>query len=176
MRCGSPGWSRSCTRSATDSGQHARYLAGDDALRAADLRAALTDPSIAGIIFATGGSGAQRTLAALDWDEPGRAWRRRCWPAYSDVTAILEAFAARLGWASLHGPMVSSSGDTAHYSFGSLLRALMRPDEAVLTQLPGSVAAGRRRRPRDDPGRQPDAAVLVGGHRHLAGPRAAASC
>ena len=51
-------------RTATDSGSMRSYLAGDDALRAADLRAALTDPSIAGIIFATGGSGAQRTLAA----------------------------------------------------------------------------------------------------------------
>jgi muramoyltetrapeptide carboxypeptidase LdcA involved in peptidoglycan recycling len=45
------------------------YLAGDDAARAADLRAALTDPGIAGIVFARGGYGAQRTLEAMDWAE-----------------------------------------------------------------------------------------------------------
>jgi muramoyltetrapeptide carboxypeptidase len=126
-------------QSATDHGSMRSYLAGDDKLRAGDLCAALTDPAIAGIIFATGGYGAQRTLAALDWD--GLAGLPpKVLAGYSDVTAILEAFAARLGWASLHGPMVSSSGDTAHYSFGSLLRALMRPDQAVVTQYPDAVA------------------------------------
>ena len=125
-------------RTATDAGSMRSYLAGDDSLRAGDLLGALTDPSIAGIIFATGGYGAQRTLAALDWarlrDVPPKILA-----GYSDVTAILEAFAARLGWASLHSPMVTSSGDTAHYSFGSLLRALMRPEEAMITAFPGAV-------------------------------------
>lgn len=116
--------------SATDSGSMRTYLAGDDKLRAGDLRGALTDPSIAGVIFATGGYGAQRTLGALDWDGLDRL-RPKVLAGYSDVTAILEAFAARLGWASLHSPMVTSSGDAAHYSFGSLLRALMRPEHAM---------------------------------------------
>jgi muramoyltetrapeptide carboxypeptidase len=124
--------------SAEDSGSMRRYLAGDDKLRACDLRAALTDPSIAGIIFACGGYGAQRTLAAMDWD--GLAGLPpKVLAGYSDVTAILEAAAARLGWASLHSPMVTSSGDTAHYSFGSLLRALMRPDEAMTIAYPDAV-------------------------------------
>jgi len=124
--------------SATDGGSMRTYLAGDDKLRAGDLRGALTDPSIAGVIFATGGYGAQRTLDALDWD--GLAGLRpKVLAGYSDVTAILEAFAARLGWASLHGPMVTSSGDTAHYSFGSLLRALMRPEQAMTTHYAAAV-------------------------------------
>jgi len=59
--------------SARDQGSMRRYLAGDDRMRAADLRAALTDPGIAGIVFATGGSGAQRTLEAMDWDGTGCA-------------------------------------------------------------------------------------------------------
>jgi muramoyltetrapeptide carboxypeptidase len=42
------------------------YLAGDDAMRAGDLRAALTDPGIAGILFARGGYGTQRTQMNLD--------------------------------------------------------------------------------------------------------------
>jgi muramoyltetrapeptide carboxypeptidase LdcA involved in peptidoglycan recycling len=42
--------------SAHDPGTMRPYLAGDDAMRAGDLRAALTDPGIAGIVFARGGS------------------------------------------------------------------------------------------------------------------------
>ncbi len=123
---------------ATDSGGMRHYLAGDDQLRAGDLRSALTDPAIAGIIFATGGSGAQRTLAALDWD--GLAGLPpKVLAGYSDVTAILEAVAARLGWASLHSPMVTSAGGTAHYSFGSLLRTLMRPAQATDIRYPDAV-------------------------------------
>ncbi len=124
--------------SATADGSTRSYLAGDDKLRAGDLCAALADPAIAGIIFATGGYGAQRALAALDWDSLA-GLPPKVLAGYSDVTAILEAFAARLGWASLHGPMVTSSGDTAHYSFGSLLRALMQPERALITHYPEGV-------------------------------------
>jgi muramoyltetrapeptide carboxypeptidase len=124
--------------SATDGGSVRSYLAGDDKLRASDLCAALADPDIAGIIFATGGYGAQRTLAMVDWDSL-RDLPPKVLAGYSDVTAILEAVAVRLGWASLHSPMVTSSGDTAHYSFGSLLRALMRPEQAMTTQYPHAV-------------------------------------
>ncbi len=123
---------------ATDPGSLRSYLAGDDKQRAADLTAALTDPDIAGIIFATGGYGAQRTLAALDWDRLA-GLPPRVLAGYSDVTAILEAAAARLGWASLHSPMVTSAGPAAHYSFGSLLRALLRPEQAMVTMFPAAV-------------------------------------
>lgn len=128
--------------SATDGGSVRSYLAGDDKLRASDLCAALADPDIAGIIFATGGYGAQRTLAAIDWDSL-HGLPPKVLAGYSDVTAILEAVAVRLGWASLHSPMVTSSGDTAHYSFGSLLRALMRPEQAMTTQYPHAVTLVR---------------------------------
>lgn len=124
--------------SAQDSGSMRPYLAGDDKLRAGDLRAALTDPSIAGIIFARGGYGAQRTLEAMDWeglaDLPPKVLA-----GYSDLTAIQEAVAVRLGWASLHSPMVTSTGDTAHYSFESLLRTLMRPEQAMKIHYPDAV-------------------------------------
>jgi muramoyltetrapeptide carboxypeptidase len=124
--------------SATDEGSMRSYLAGDDKLRAGDLGAALTDPAIAGIIMATGGSGAQRTLAALDWDALAGV-PPKVVAGYSDVTAILEALAARLGWASVHGPMVAAAGSTAHYSLGSLLRVLMRPEQATATCYPDAV-------------------------------------
>jgi muramoyltetrapeptide carboxypeptidase len=124
--------------SALDAGSVRDYLAGDDKMRARDLSAALADPAIAGIVFATGGYGAQRTLAAMDWASlAGLA--PKVLAGYSDVTAILEAVAAKLGWASLHSPMVTSSGPAAHYSFASLLRALMRPEQAMVTHYPAAV-------------------------------------
>jgi muramoyltetrapeptide carboxypeptidase len=124
--------------SAHDGGTTRPYLAGDDAMRAGDLRAALTDPGIAGILFARGGSGAQRTLEAMDW--AGLAGMPpKVLAGYSDVTAVLEAVAVRLGWASLFGPMVAIREGAAHYSFGSLLRTLMRPEQATVIQYPAAV-------------------------------------
>jgi muramoyltetrapeptide carboxypeptidase len=134
-------------RSAADQGSMRRYLAGDDQLRAADLRAALTDPGIAGVIFATGGSGAQRTLEAMDWDGIA-GLPPKVLAGYSDVTAVLEAVARKLGWASLLSPMVVSSGAAIHYSFGSMLRALMHPERAtdirypMATRVVGGAARG----------------------------------
>lgn len=126
--------------SAGEPGTFREYLAGDDKTRAADLAAALTDPGIAGVVFAKGGYGAQRTLELLDWDgiaaaEPGP----RVLAGFSDVTAVLEAVAVKLGWSSLFGPMPSVPGPQAHYSFGSLLRVLMRPGDATEMRYPGAV-------------------------------------
>jgi muramoyltetrapeptide carboxypeptidase len=120
---------------AQDPGSLRPYLAGDDAMRTADFRAALTDPGIAGIIFATGGSGAQRTLETMDWDGLN-ALAPKVLAGYSDVTAVLEAAASRLGWASLLSPMVVSQGAGMHYSFGSMLRALMHPERATQISYP----------------------------------------
>jgi muramoyltetrapeptide carboxypeptidase len=125
-------------QSARDAGSFRSYLAGDDKLRASDLSAALADPSIAGIIFAVGGYGAQRTIASLDWGELARL-EPKVLVGYSDVTAILEAAAARLSWASVHGPVAASSGQATHYSFGSLLRVLMRPEQAMASHYPDAV-------------------------------------
>jgi muramoyltetrapeptide carboxypeptidase len=124
--------------SAQDGGSMRHYLAGDDMLRAGDLRAALTDPSIAGILFARGGYGAQRTLEAMTWD--GLAGLPpKVLAGYSDVTAILEAVAVRLGWACLHGPMVTSGGGAARHSLEFLLRMLMRPEQATEIHYPDAV-------------------------------------
>jgi muramoyltetrapeptide carboxypeptidase len=133
--------------SATAEGSMRRYLAGDDQMRAADLRSALTDPGIAGVIFANGGSGAQRTLEAMDWDGIA-GLPPKVLAGYSDVTAVLEAAACKLGWASLLSPMVVSAGAAIHYSFGSMLRALMHPERAtdirypMATRVVGGTARG----------------------------------
>jgi muramoyltetrapeptide carboxypeptidase len=119
--------------SALDPGSLRPYLAGDDKMRAGDLRAALLDPSIAAILFAKGGSGAQRTLEAMDWDGLSLV-APKVLAGYSDVTAVLEAVAVRLGWASLFGPVCALDEDA--YSLGSLLRALIRPADAQLMEFP----------------------------------------
>jgi muramoyltetrapeptide carboxypeptidase len=124
--------------SASDPGTMRPYLAGDDAMRAGDLRAALTDPGIAGILFARGGYGAQRTLEAMDWDGLD-GLPPKLLAGYSDVTAVLEAVAVRFGWASLFSPMAAIRDGAAHYSFGSLLRTLMRPDQATAIRYPQAV-------------------------------------
>jgi muramoyltetrapeptide carboxypeptidase len=132
--------------SAHDQGTMRSYLAGDDRMRTADLRAALTDPGIAGIVFAMGGYGAQRTLEAMDWD--GLAGLApKVLAGYSDVTAVLEAAAAKLGWASLMTPLLVSAGPAAHYSFGSMLRALIHPERATDIRYPmaSRVVGGRAR-------------------------------
>lgn len=133
--------------SAHASGTMRHYLAGDDAMRASDLRNALRDPDIAGVVFACGGYGAQRTIEAMDWSGLEHI-PPKVLAGYSDVTAVLEAVACRLGWASLLGSMVAEADEpAAHYSFGSLLRALQRPGDARETHYPRArtVTTGRAR-------------------------------
>ena len=130
--------------SALDTGSLRPYLAGDDELRVGDLTAALLDPDIAGIVFACGGSGAQRTMAAMDWSVL-QGVAPKVLAGYSDVTAVLEAVAVKLGWASLFSPMVVNTEHTGHYSFGSLVRCLMAPERATHLEFPDAVTvvAGR---------------------------------
>ncbi len=114
--------------SARADGSVRHFLAGTDRQRAGDLRAALLDDRIAGILLAGGGYGSQRALEVLDW-----AGLESVTPkvvvGYSDVTAVLEALAARLGWASLMGAMVAEQEFAESYSFSSLLRCLMFPEQ-----------------------------------------------
>ena len=125
--------------SAHDEGSFRHYLASDDGQRAADLCTALSDPGIAGVLFACGGYGAQRTIEAIDWDTL-TGLQPKILAGYSDVTAILEAVATRLGWSSLLSTMVATSGVRPHYSFGSMLRTLMRPEQAMNIRYPDALA------------------------------------
>jgi muramoyltetrapeptide carboxypeptidase len=80
------------------------YLAGSDAGRAADLQEAWCDPDIRAVICARGGYGATRLLGLLDWAVMGAA-RPKILLGSSDITALHQAFAVRLGVASCFGPM-----------------------------------------------------------------------
>lgn len=112
--------------SARATGTEYDYLAGDDVLRARDLTAALADPAYAAIFMACGGYGAQRTLELVDWSrvDPDRP---KAVIGYSDVTALLEAIAVKLGWGSFFGPLVAT--DSFHlgrgdYAFDTLMAML----------------------------------------------------
>ncbi|MDP9867405.1 MULTISPECIES: S66 peptidase family protein [Streptosporangium] len=81
-----------------------RYLAGSDAVRAADLQTAWCDPAVSAVVCARGGYGATRILGLLDWDAL-RAAGPKTLVGSSDVTALHRAFAVELGVASWFGPM-----------------------------------------------------------------------
>ncbi|BDD76016.1 LD-carboxypeptidase [Streptomyces violaceoruber] len=82
------------------------YLAGTDADRAADLQAAWCDPAVDAVLCARGGYGVQRMADLLDW-EAMRAAGPKVFVGFSDITALHEAFATRLGLVTLHGPMAA---------------------------------------------------------------------
>lgn len=106
---------------ATDVHDRFGYLAGTDADRAADLQAAWLDPGVAGVLCARGGYGAQRMVDLLDWDAM-RSAPPKVFCGYSDVTALHEAFATRLGVATLHGPVVAGKAFVGDERTARLLR------------------------------------------------------
>jgi len=103
------------------------FLADTDEQRAEDLRAALLDDSVAGVLTVGGGYGSQRMLEVLDWAGLD-AVAPKVVVGYSDVTGLLEALASRLGWASVMGPMVAESEFRESYSFSSLWSCLASPE------------------------------------------------
>ncbi|MER7850817.1 LD-carboxypeptidase [Kitasatospora sp. NPDC096077] len=114
------------------------YLAGTDADRAADIRAAWLDPTVDAVICARGGYGVHRIVDLLDWTAM-RAARPKPFIGFSDVSSLHEAFAQRLGLATLYGPLAAGAsfvgdGPTAEH----LRRTLFEP--ATVTVL-GSPTA-----------------------------------
>ncbi|MBO1331119.1 LD-carboxypeptidase [Streptomyces sp. VRA16 Mangrove soil] len=108
------------------------YLAGADADRAADLQRAWCDPDVAAVLCARGGYGAQRMVDLLDWTAM-RAARPKVFVGYSDITALHEAFAVRLGVSTLHGPMVAAADFLKNARAQGHLRATLFEPETVRT-------------------------------------------
>ncbi len=92
-------------------GTHERfgYLASDDAARAEDFMRAWCDPAVQAVFCARGGYGVQRMVDLLDWESLAAAGPKAL-VGFSDVTALHQAFAARLGLSTIHGPVVTSLG------------------------------------------------------------------
>jgi muramoyltetrapeptide carboxypeptidase len=78
------------------------YLAGGDAVRAADLNAMFADDAVDAVWCARGGYGASRILPMLDY---GRMRRMpKALIGYSDITALHMALHTQAGLVSFHGP------------------------------------------------------------------------
>ncbi|HZG05389.1 MAG TPA: LD-carboxypeptidase [Streptomyces sp.] len=114
------------------------YLAGTDADRARDLTDAWCDPTVAAVLAARGGYGVQRMVDLVDWAAL-RAAGPKPFVGYSDLTVLHEAFATRLGLATLHGPMpatVSFLKDAATQDH--LRRTLFEPETVTEITSPGA--------------------------------------
>jgi muramoyltetrapeptide carboxypeptidase len=122
------------------------YLAGRDADRAADLQNAWCDPSVAAVLCARGGYGAQRMIDLLDWDAM-RAAGPKVFVGFSDITVLHEAFATRLGLATLHGPMAAGVDFVKNARAQEHLRDTLFAPETVRTIASGgrALVPGRAR-------------------------------
>ncbi|MFE7546862.1 S66 peptidase family protein [Streptomyces gardneri] len=108
------------------------HLAGADRARARDLTEAWCDPSVSAVICARGGYGAQRMVDLVDWAAIREAGPK-AFVGYSDVTALHEAFAVRVGLATLHGPMVAAATFLSDPDTQESLRATLFEPETVRT-------------------------------------------
>jgi len=108
------------------------YLAGTDAGRAADFQSAWCDPSVDAVFCARGGYGVQRMVDLLDWDAL-RAAGPKVFLGFSDITALHEAFATRLGLVTLHGPMAAGVDFIKNARAQEHLRATLFAPESVRT-------------------------------------------
>ena len=100
------------------------YLAGTAETRAAALRRAWRDRSIAGVIAVRGGYGSAQVLPLLDRDEARLA--RKPFIGYSDLTSVLIYQTTHCGVVAFHGPMLDRrlSRGEAGYDRASFLTAL----------------------------------------------------
>jgi muramoyltetrapeptide carboxypeptidase len=101
-----------------------RYLAGDDASRAAELHSYFEDPAIHAVLCLRGGFGCSRLISMLD----EKRLRHHCkiFMGFSDITTLHLYFRRRLGWVTIHGPMAASNslgqiGSEAEQHLRSLL-------------------------------------------------------
>ncbi|MFL5612688.1 MAG: LD-carboxypeptidase [Gemmatimonadaceae bacterium] len=117
------------------------YLAGTDALRLADINAALVDDSIDAVWCIRGGYGMMRVLETIEY----AALRRRPKPiiGYSDVTALHSAIATRCEVVSFHGP--TARGVLTPFSRRSLECALTGGDSCGVAESADTLHAGRAR-------------------------------
>jgi muramoyltetrapeptide carboxypeptidase len=115
------------------------YLAGLDVDRADDFAAAWQDPEVKAIVAARGGYGSQLIVDLIDWRRLAEGFPKVV-VGFSDVTALHQALAARLGIVSVHGHVVTSLGGADHASTERLRRLLMEPD-GIEDLLDGQAAA-----------------------------------
>jgi muramoyltetrapeptide carboxypeptidase len=104
-----------------------RYVAGPPEVRAAAIRSAWRDPSIAGLIAVRGGYGSAQVLPLLPPAEAQEA--RKPFVGYSDLTSLLTFLTLCCQTVAFHGPMLDRRlGRGADgYDPDSFLKALCSP-------------------------------------------------
>jgi muramoyltetrapeptide carboxypeptidase len=126
----------------------ARYLAGRDADRAADVMAMFENPDVRAVVAARGGYGTSRVIPLLDPKIIKRS--PKIFVGSSDLTLLLHFLRAVCGFVTFHGPMVSPnfgkySSPTTNESFVRILGAIEPPgryDVRGVTVLKGGSAEG----------------------------------
>ncbi len=116
------------------------WLAGSDHARAQALATTWVDGEVRAVFATRGGFGSQRLVDLLDWRamaQTGPAWL----VGYSDVTALHQAFASRLGVATLHGPGVATLPSLDGVALASLRDLLLDGRVPPLEGLPGGGGA-----------------------------------
>lgn len=107
------------------------YLAGNDAVRLADLHDAFLDPEVAAILCVRGGYGSPRLLDRIDYGLIAR--HPKPFVGYSDLTALHQALWLETGLVGFHGPMLRPD----------LLTPRLAPTETLLLRmLRGELGAG----------------------------------
>ncbi|MFV2101365.1 S66 peptidase family protein [Micromonospora sp. LOL_024] len=105
------------------------YLAGSDALRAADLNTAFGDPRVRGVICIRGGYGAQRVVDSIDMDlvrhDP------KVVAGFSDITALQLALWRGARLAGVHGPGAAWRDERTPLSSAESLHAALTTTEPV---------------------------------------------
>jgi muramoyltetrapeptide carboxypeptidase len=129
----------------TAASARAGYLAGSDAMRAADLQDAIDDDAIDAIWALRGGYGTVRLLPLVSFE--GMRESPKAYVGFSDNTSIHLAL-ARLGVVSFHGP--HAGGDFPEFAAQSFRNALfgdapslIAPADAPLESWCSGVAEGR---------------------------------
>jgi len=121
-----------------DVGARRRYLAGDDARRAAELAELWSDARVDAIVCARGGWGCHRIVDRLD----AAAARTAAKPlvGYSDVTTLLLWQWRHAGLVGFHGPMLERAlGDD---EFAALVE-MLTGTERLPVERAGTNGAGR---------------------------------
>ncbi len=134
------GWGLQVRLAPNTRGRHPEldYLSSDDADRAKDFTEAWCDPEVQAVFCARGGYGVQRMVDLLDWAAIAAAGPKVL-VGFSDITALHQAFAVRMGLCTVHGPVVTSlprdPGSAEH------LRTLLFEPEQVrsLTPVPAET-------------------------------------
>ena len=116
--------------------QSARYLAGRDEERAADLAEMFANPEVKAVVAARGGYGTSRVIPLLDAKALARS--PKIFVGSSDLTLLLHFLRSACRLVTFHGPMVSPnfgkySSPTTNGEFVRILSATTPPGPIDVT-------------------------------------------